>query len=105
MNGTEQKEPSMSNYRGGKRVSPQGQGHSLNGGTDNRRVGRMGNRDGIQVNDGQPGQEVDESELVCPHGSCDGTGWIEDWDTGHRHECLCRLELEGDQQYDLEKDN
>ncbi len=34
------------------------------------------------------------SDDPCPHKMCDGSGWIENSEDGHREKCLCKIEYE-----------
>lgn len=41
----------------------------------------------------------------CPHKMCDGSGWIENSEDGHREKCLCKIEMEGEQLSDFNREN
>ena len=81
-----------SNFRE-RGVSPESEGYRLNGGPVNQGVDGMGDRDGVPV------------EGSCEYKTCDGSGWIEDWDSGIRSKCQCLKDREGEQMFELGRGN
>lgn len=52
--------------------------------------------------------EEERRKSDCPHETCDGSGWIfEDDREGQefRTKCLCRVEKEGEEQGDAERED